>query len=77
MAQHSSLRLEAENLNLRTANLLVLQTMDCKSSGFSSSKGSTSGKEKQKEGMKSYTDEGTIATELTNSIRLISCNADK
>lgn len=58
MFQHISLHLEAENLNLRTADLIVSQTIDCKSSGFHSSKGSASGKENQKEGMNSYTGPG-------------------
>lgn len=57
VAQHITLCLEAENLNLRTADLIVSQTVDCKSSDFSTSKGSASGKEKQK-GMNPYTRPG-------------------
>lgn len=70
LAQKSSLHLEAEkNPHLYTADLIVLQTVDCKSSSFSSSDRSTSGKEKQKEGINLliYTGWGHYLNWLTNA----------
>jgi len=70
LAQHRTQHLEAEkNPHLHTVNRIVLQTVDCKSSSFSSSDRSTSGKEEHKEGINRYTGWGHCFNWLTSATR--------